>query len=132
MVDRAIFQAAFQAVRTAALTSSKLQLLRHHTRYRSEMNSWHNLEDIKLVARAKLSCVPEFDAYWGRVKWCECGVPDTFLHAADNGQDQGCDRYGVARAAHPDRLHDDTALLHFTKEIIRIRELTNLDWGAGG
>ena len=32
--------------------------------------------------RAKLSCLPEFGADWGRGEFCECGARDTFRHAA--------------------------------------------------
>ena len=122
-VDRAIFRAALTAVKTAVQQSTKLQLLRHSTRYGSQLNDWHNLDDIKLVARAKLSCLPEFGADWGRAELCECGARDTFVHAADEGENQDCDRYGVAREAYPDRLICDVVMLHFTKEIIQIREL---------
>ena len=132
VVDRATFRVAVEAVRTAALASSKLRHMRHHTTYGSEINNWHSMEDIKLTARAKLSCVPEFGADWGREDRCECGARDTFLHAAEDELDMRCDRYAVARAAYPNRLNDDAALLKFTKEVLRIKELTNMDWRGGG
>ena len=128
-VDRKIFRAAFGAVRAAALLSPKLRLLRNATRYGSEMNDWHDREDVQLVARAKLSCVPGFGADWGRADLCECGTRDTFVHAADDGDDNGqCNVYGAARAAHPNRLYDDRELLLFTRQVTRARELRR----AGG
>ena len=123
VVDRAIFTAAYHAVREAALASGKLQIFRHNPTYGADLNDWHNLQDIQLAARAKLSCLPEFGADWGRGDQCGCGARDTFLHAAGTNAGQNCDRYGVARAAYPDRFTSDLDLLKFTREVLRIRQL---------
>ena len=131
-VNKAIFRAAVQAVREATSNSTKLLILRHHERYGSDMNSWHNLDEIKLVARAKLSCLAEFGADWGRAETCECGARDTFLHAAGIGLDAGCEKFRVTRESYPDRARDDAALLNFTKEVLRIKATVNINRGAGG
>ena len=103
VVGRAVSRAAQLAVKAAIPDSNKLALLHDNTTYGAQLNDWHNLDDIKRVARAKLSCLPEFGGDWGRAEHCECGARDTFAHAAmeDNGN---CDRYRVTREAHRERL----------------------------
>ena len=122
MVDRTIFRAAYTAVSEAVRGSSKLQLLRHNDIYGAEINDWHNLVDIQLVARAKLSCLPEFGADWGRNEHCHCGARDTFRHAAlGEGAGDQCARYRAARELYPTRLTEDSTLLQFVREVGRIR-----------
>ena len=112
--------AAVAAVEQIVQTSPKLVLLRESTTYGAALNDWQDTDQIKLVARAKLSCLQEFGADWGRNELCECGERDTFRHTSDP---LGCERYGVARAAHPDRLVNDREMLGFASEAIRIRLL---------
>ena len=122
-VNRAIFRAAYQAVKEAVRASSKCHLLWNATNYGADLNDWHNNDNIHLVARAKLSCLQEFGGDWGRQEVCECGELDTFRHAASIDDHQACGRYAVARAAHPNRLQDDEELLRFTREVQRIKQL---------
>ena len=121
-VNRAVFRAAYHAVREAVQGSSKCQLLWNNTYYGAELNDWHDKDSIHLAARAKLSCIPEFGGDWGRQEFCECGEADTFRHAASLTDQPACNRYTGVKAAHPNRLLDDNELLNFTKEVIRIRE----------
>ena len=110
LVDRMVRWAAVNAMRNIVATSPKLCLLRNSTEYGTSINEWQDTDQIKVVARAKLSCLPEFGADWGQDVHCECGARDTFRHASDPA---GCDRYGVARAAFPNRLTDDREMLGF-------------------
>lgn len=98
--------------------------------YGAELNDWHNNDNIHMIARAKLSCLQGFGGDWGRQEFCECGEIDTFRHAASLEDQPTCDRYAVAKAAHPNRLQNDEELLDFTKEVLRIRELVGM--GAPG
>ena len=121
LIDRSIFRAATGSVKAAILQSNKLVLLRDCTTFGSQLNDWHDLEQIKTTARAKLSCLPAFGADWGRRELCECGQRDTFRHVLD---ENGCDRYGVARVAYPDRHTNDTQLLRFAREVVDIKTMT--------
>ena len=117
-VAAAIRRAATAAVRAAMLKCTKLRPLHHQTRKGADCNQWLQLEDIRLVMRAKLSCLTQFQADFGTNDVCECGHRLTFLHVALEDIDS-CDRWRDSRRKYPLRWDNDRQLLLFTQEVLQ-------------
>ena len=71
-VAAAVHRAAPQAVRYAMRKCSKLVPLHRQTRSGADCNSWFKLKEIRLVVRAKLSCLTQFQADFCSQTQCEC------------------------------------------------------------
>ena len=66
MVDRSVFTVAIAVIRDSARRSSKLFHISEADRFGAQMNDWSELTEVKLAARARLTCLPEFGAGWVR------------------------------------------------------------------
>ena len=64
-VKKAIFKAGYDTVKQAVNKSTKLTILAKKRRFGEDFNTWENLADIKLIARAALSCLVEFRGDFG-------------------------------------------------------------------
>ena len=111
-----IFKAGYKAVRTAMSRSEKLQFLYKKRRFGEDFNSWGNLADIRLTARAALSCLTEFRGDFGEAARCSCGEIDTFAHVR-----RTCPTFFSTRKEYISRDFTNTQLLGFTKEVLRKR-----------
>ena len=118
LVAQTVFAAAVKAVKEAMTRCSKLAGLQQQTLCGAQCNEWADLRRVKLVVRAKLSCLTEFKGDFNQPVTCSCGHTDTFLHAAGDG---GCGQYQQLRDEHPHRWKDDNELLAFTEKLLRLR-----------
>ena len=117
-VAAAVRRASTRAIRAGMLKCKKLTPLQQQTRSGAECNQWLKLEDIRLVVRAKLSCLTQFQADFGMDSSCECGHRLTFLHVAMENN-SSCTRWREVRTQYPERWDNDTQLLHFTQKVLQ-------------